>query len=377
MIEAELSKKCTLGSWQRKQAAMLYFYSSLEYLTRLQKMVSKMIDNIIDPSIELAVKERRDDRLASKKLGRRDTVENWSNNAWPFLKDLQISLLHDVIARSNGEYSTTSVMDRLRGMGEYSTVWATSAEEEKFATALANISAYSLPHDQTLEDSYNAWDDFSLTKQFQEFAADRVVIPKFRIRRDITASTGQLPPKTGVYIATDDPNATLQFVWNSGRGAQLRPANTFNDIGLAALIEVGRDDLWLNDQKMFAFAMNGKNAETFRSNLTYGGSEWTKAASGTVAMSAFQTTPSTWAFVEICPGETESIVSNCRSVAAHDEGTQRIEGGSKCIHAGYYFTPSIEHSRRFFKMGERTPDIRSSYGKVFWQWDDSQENVSS
>lgn len=224
-----------LGPWQKKQAAMLHYYSSVEYLKPLYQMVTSLIDNVADPAIELAAIQGRDAGLISKQWGNRDTAQNWSNNAWPFLKDLQASLAGDIAARLNGEYCMTSVMDKLRGIAEYSTAWATSQEKARFNQEMELISDYSIPHDKTCREYHNAWTDSSFTSYYLEFSSTQIQIPKFRIRNDVTACTGEIPPLTGVYIAHGDPNATLQFVWVTGRGAELRPANTFNKIGLAAL----------------------------------------------------------------------------------------------------------------------------------------------
>lgn len=75
-----------------------------------------------------------------------------------------------------------------------------------------------------------------------------------RVHADIVGETGSRPPKTGVYVSRDDPHAAVQFVWTGANGVTLRNANTFNDIGCAALNYVGPNELWFNTNKMFDFA---------------------------------------------------------------------------------------------------------------------------
>lgn len=52
-----------LSAWQRKQAAMLSHFASLEYLKNLHRMVSEAIDGFIEPLLSLAKQQRRDSIL--------------------------------------------------------------------------------------------------------------------------------------------------------------------------------------------------------------------------------------------------------------------------------------------------------------------------
>jgi hypothetical protein len=364
-----------LGPWQNRQAAMLYFYSSVAYLAPLHKMVSDIIDNVADPAIELAARQGRDKLLANKRWGARDTSRNWSNNAWPFLRDLQDSLAKDISDRLAGDYRKTSVSYYLRALAEYSTDWMTSQEEKNMNDTLARLSNYALPHDRTVDSSRNIWNDYLFFACFPEFAAKNPEIQTFRVRPDLSAATGELPPETGVYIAHDDPNATLQFVWREHGGAKLRPANTFNDIGLAALQAVGRTDLWRDASKMFDFAMDEKYALMFRQWIMDEDEPFIAAAPATVASSAFQSVPRIWSLVEIVPGQMEPIDAANLQGTVPEYTPRRIEGGEECTISGYYFTPSVVNSRRFFKSGHVFPKTNSQFGTTYWQWDADQSST--
>jgi hypothetical protein len=361
-----------LGSWQKKQAAMLYYFSSLEYLEPLHKMVSDILDNVADPAISLAKNQGRDRQLVSKRWGNRDTSENWANNAWPFLKDLQVSLASNIATRRYGEYHRTAMNDCLRGVDEYSTSWMTDREEQKLKQTLARLSSYSLPHDHTVDSYQNHWNDYTFFIAFQDYAKTHTAIPKFRVRPEISAFTGEPPPSTGVYIAQDDPHASLQFIWTNPAGVHLREAKTFNEIGLAALAEVGRQNLWRNASKMFDFAMHEKYASLFREWILDGDQQYPSAAAATVASSAFRSVSRKWFLVEVVPGESELLQAMDESVSDTMKSGSRIEGGTSCHTSGYYFTPSLEDSRRFLHAGEIAPKLPSAYGTMYWQWASNQ-----
>ena len=361
-----------LGPWQKKQAAMLYHYSSVEYLTPLYRLISSFINNFADPTLDAAKIQGRDALVTDEKWGDRNTSNNWSNNAWPFLKELQTSLARDIATRQSGEYSITKVNECLRGIAEYSTEWATQQERQLFREGLAAISLYSLPHDKTVFEYHNRWDDATFAHYFPIFLLKNPAIPKFKVRLDITATTGEVPPETGAYIAHGDPHATLQFVWKEGRGAKLRKANTFNEIGLAALKQVGRDDLWLSDEKMFKFAMQEKYSDKFRATLTYAGSEWPSAASATVAAEAFSSVPRKWSLVERIPDETE-MLEDLSPSEYREEIPFRVEGGAVCVKSGYYFTPSANRGPQYFCRDDIFPKLQSDYGESYWQWERSQK----
>lgn len=46
----------------------------------------------------------------------------------------------------------------------------------------------------------------------------------------------------------------------------------------------------------------------------------------------------------------------------------RCEAGQACPHEGWWFTPAVPDSRRFFKLGEVMPKHQADYGMTIWQW---------
>lgn len=362
-----------LDDWQKKQAAILYEFSSLGYLRGLHRLVSDLIDGVVDPLLALAKDQGRDAFLKDPRWGNRNTTENWSNNAWPFLKDFQRSVIKDIADRSFEIYRITDANNCFRGISEYSMQWATIDEEQRFNDLVRVISDYARNIDQTLDDYHHSlWSDYGFAHAYKELGAKHPKIPKFRVRTDITAESGKTPCRTGVYVAQDDPLASLQFAWTGKGGGKLRPAKTFSDIGLAALQKVGREALWLDDQKMFEFAMQSPNVALFKPTIYLLGKEHRDFAAGAVADEAFVNQTCKWYFVEIINGEFEDFENTARLVAPATAPV-RISGGEACVRGGFYFTPARVDSRRRFSVGEIVPEYESQYGRTIWQWDASQD----
>jgi hypothetical protein len=361
-----------LTPWQKAQAAMLYHFTSVDYLRGLHKMVGNLISGIVDPLLEAAGVQGRDKVLVSEVWGDRNTSRNWGNNAWPFLKDLQISLVGDIVLRTSGKFRRTSVNESLRGVAEYSTDWTTPGEERFLQLALATISEYAAQYDTSVNVYENRWDDYCFAYVYPAFARMNVRTPKFEVREEFSVDTGEVAKRTGVYVALDDPHASMQFVWSGSEGIKLRAANTFNEIGLAALSSVGRNSLWFDDEKMFDFATAGPYSRRFH-DLVYSCDEPNPPlAPSAVARSAFMSKPCRWALVDIVVNEFEEINLSDEPGAAETHIPNRIAAGDRFVEAGYYFTPAAAGSRRFFAADEIAPDLNSSYGKTLWQWDADQ-----
>jgi hypothetical protein len=361
-----------LTPWRKAQAAMLYHFTSIDYLQGLHKMVGELINGFVDPLLETAKAQGRDAVLLSDIWGDRNTSRNWENNAWPFLRDLQISLARDIALRTSDRFRRTSVNESLRGLAEYSTDWATPGEERVLQLALATISEYAAQYDDSVNVYENRWDDYCFAYVYPTFARLKRRSPKFRLRTEFSASTGEVAKRTGVYVALDDPHASLQFAWSGSEAMKLRMANTFNEVGLAALSVVGRSSLWFDEEKMFAFATAEPNRQRFHDLIYSCGEPNPILAPSAVARSAFMSKSCRWALVDVVPNEFEELDLSIGSEVTGSPALNRVQAGKRFIEAGYYFTPSASESRRYFSMGELAPNVNSSYGTTFWQWDTYQ-----
>jgi hypothetical protein len=369
------SKYIQLTPWQQKQASMLSYFSSLDYLVSLHRLVSDLLNKSVDPVLDLAKSQNRDSVLVDPRWGDRNTSQNWSNHAWAYLKDLQLSLAKDVAQRTAGIYRMSGVSSYFRGMDQFSLDWMTHDEERDFEDARQQISDWARPLDLTLaDDMSNQWKDFTFAYYYPIFSSQFSYVPRFRVRADIVYPTGAIPNETGVYVSKDDPNASLQFAWAGKEGRKLRKATTFNDIGLAALANVGRDDLWFNDQKMFDFATSPQFIQLFREGVIWNDGPHPDLAAPVVSSKAFTKKDSEWYLVEPIEGQFDRLcdLESLEQDQTIDAGP-RIEGGEECSKPGFYFSPARPNSRRYLAAGEIAPALDTEYGRTFWQWDPNQE----
>lgn len=192
------------------------------------------------------------------------------------------------------------------------------------------------------------------------------VLPKLRAATDISAASGQLPPKTGVYVSMDDPDATPQFAWTGSAEGHLLDATSFNETGKAAIAAVGREKLWVDGDAMLRFVLQNLSNPDLTSDPFFDESKTPDLAPSLVAQNAFVEHPSRWCYVELMQDEVEQIETETE--VAKPE-TFRFGSGDYCQREGFYFCPADIHSRRYFRLGEQFPDLRSAYGKIIWQSD--------
>lgn len=373
-MNSQNGKISELTPWQKKQAAMLYHYSSEEYLRKLHRMVYDLVNGVVEPLLDLAKAQGRDRVLRSSVWGDRDTVENWANNGWPILKDLQLSLAQTLARRATNHFQVSAVNECLRWIQEFSLNWATPGEERMFDMALHAISEHGSKWDRTVVDYQNAWNDYRLAYNYPAFAVANDQIPRLKVREDVRAATGEIPSKTGVYFSPDEPHASLQFAWAEHGGVKLRLANTFNELGLAALAAVGRDALWFDEEKMIRFVMSKPLAQRIRHEVISDGEPKPSLAPSAVARSAFTTKACSWMLIEPIPGEFEELGSLNDPTQQPAPDTRKFVAGKVCTEAGFYFTPSSPNSRRHFAKGEQMPNVNSGYGETIWQWDPDQRS---
>jgi hypothetical protein len=356
-----------LSPWQKKQAILLYHFSSLNYLEGLKDRVRALrifAEGILDTSDI----EGRDKYLGSKKWGDRDTGENWANNAWPFLGDLQRSITRSIADLRSNIYHKTSIYQCARGLSEFSMQWTVPEEQDKFDKMFEELSTYAGYIDETMDRTTLAtrWDDFGLTMAWRRHAAQFQAFPKLRLFPDIFANSSHLPPKTGVYVSMDDPDATLQFAWTGSSAGRLLNATTFNATGKAALAATGRERLWVDGDAMLRFVLKNTSNPDLVNDPFFEDSQNPELAPSLVARNAFTSRPSRWCYIEPINGEFEYIENE-----VEEKKTERLrfDAGENCTKEGFYFSPAGAHSRRYFRVGERFPLLGAGYGETIWQWD--------
>ena len=353
---------------QKKQAALLYHFASLDYLKGLQQRVNDLMA-FIDPTLDLAKAQNRDSVLIDPRWGSRDTSANWGNNAWPFLADFQMSIAKDIANRAFEIYNRTGTYQCARGISEYSMQWTTPDEENKFNALFKRISSHANNIDDTMKKNQNNWDDFTFALAWQDFKGQFAQLPKFQIRADIEGETGKVPVRTGVYIPQDDPHGSLQFAWTGGGRGQLIESNTFNEMGLDALKAVGRRDLWLNEQAMFEFATSPKYESMLKSDIFFNSLPEVSLAPAAVSGQAFTTRPCKWYYVELVNGEFEDIDDN---LIPGLPTPLRSKAGQPCPQSGLWQALDVNAQQRTLQQGEIMPDLRSAYGLTVWEYVDQR-----
>jgi hypothetical protein len=368
-----MQNSASLSTWQKKQIALLYHFASLSYLKELSQRVNEVIA-FGDQTLDTAKMQRRDALLISPQWGERDTSSNWSNNAWPMLADFQVSIAGDIAKRAFEVYSITDASNCRRGLSEYSMDWMTPEEQLEFERRMDLVSEHARNIDYTMDKNWGAgvWDDFLLTQVSDDYSDILSTTPKMRLRADVTAVSGSVPFRTGVYIPLDDPNGAPQFCWTGKPAGELLQCNTLNALGLEVLTEAGRENLWVNDIQMANILRKHVSHPDLSSDYRLQSAlDEPDLASSFLARHAFTSRPCEWIYVEQIHGELEDWSE--ASLGAIALGGVRIEAGAICGKAGYYFTPARPDSRRYFVQGQLMPTLDSSYGATIWQWDLDQK----
>lgn len=360
-----------LTPWQKKQAALLYYFSSMEYLKGLKDRVHAL-RVLAEGTLYQSSAENRDSALRSARWGIRDTGENWANNAWPFLADFQLSVGRDIADRASQIYHVTGAYQCGRGMDEYSMQWMSPEEQLRFDEMFEELSIYAGNIDDTMDKTGKSsrWKDFGLTLMWQRNADRFPALPKFRVLTEVTAESGQRPPRTGVYVSSDDPNASLQFGWTGCPRGKLQDCATLNELGKAALSAVGRPKLWVDGQAMLDFLLHNLSRPELTSDPYLNEAQDKEMAPSFIACNASTSHPTRWYYVELVSGEYEEIESE---IEQDGLGKLRFESGTVCQERGFYFTPAQLASRRRFEQGAIFPDVGSGYGKTIWQLDAKQD----
>lgn len=255
----------------------------------------------IDKLIELAKEQGRDRIITSRQWGNRDTLQNWTMNAWRFIKEFQMTTALQIAGRTTHDFSITGFNQFGRGISEFSTSWASETEENIIRSYIARLATLSRYIDLTLDkfSTNSLWNDFTLFKAWLHFEHRYVDFPKLQIREDIVAETNTVPPKTGVYISATDPNASLQFSWVSNKHGKLLFGRTFSQLGLDALDYIGRDNLWADGENMLQFVLANKNHAVLKEDAFFSDSQTPLLAPSLIARSAFATCSGKWFFVEL------------------------------------------------------------------------------
>lgn len=142
------------------------------------------------------------------------------------------------------------------------------------------------------------WDDFTITLDNASHIPVGRCSANFVPNQAVVCSTGSTVPCSGIYVVIADERATPQFAWAGDGAPSIPSASTFNELGLEALELIGRDDLWLKDEAMTAFAECPHIARLLRTESGWEQRDAPGVAASLVARHAFKTIPATWMLIE-------------------------------------------------------------------------------
>jgi hypothetical protein len=357
-----------LSPWQARQAAMLYRYTSLEYLQDFHLVLSQIVEGSVDPVLAAPAKHGFHNNLQTAQWGKHDAYKNSHPCPFNIFGGLHDGLARDITERKKGVYRPTRRDEELRKIEQFWWQSLTPEEEHQYKLQVALINFLAAPIDSLLRAPASGWDDHDFAKHFPSFRIDSPQIPRFRIRLDISVESARQAPRTGVYVPADDPYGLLQFAVANNESYGLKNAITFNSMGLDALSTIGRSDLWFNDRKMLDFAANCNLLSKFRCWADRDGSFPPSVGRLAIAESAFEARSTRWHFVEVIPDEFEDVDFAPLAIPELEVPAMR-QAGDRCGVAGYYFSTSRVGSNRFFSAGDTFPTLDETGKRTAWQWD--------
>ncbi|WP_411849498.1 hypothetical protein ACLB90_10785 [Stenotrophomonas sp. LGBM10] len=360
-----------LNPWHKRQAALLYHFASAGYLKGLLPKIDALInftDEIVDQRSPLDAAG-----VALAGWSAVSTATHFSTFAYPALVEFRESAIHALAARAFQCYFAVGDNQCARMLDEYAhqMIWATTEQESEFRARSEAAFRYAENISDIIRRPFS-YTDFTFWITWEQEKLAFPSIPSFRVHTDIQARSGQMPPRTGVYMPADDPFGALQFAWTGGHG-ELGDARTLNSFGRHVLDRVGREGLWSNAALLHQIINERKHknlvSEMERSSVSLGPSA--------VARHSFEARPCGWYFVEMLDDEHEQIDGTYAGTSSVPTSTRphRVEAGQQVPQNGWWYTPAQMGSRRYFKKGDRFPELKGSdYGNVLWIWSPDQSD---
>lgn len=390
------AKPFALQHWHQRQAAMLYHYASLDYLKGALERAHRVVA-VAEGSLDEADAEGRDKYLVSEQWGVRDTAGNWSTHAHPFLIDLRQELITDIARRVDEHYEPTGYSYCARGLREYSMAWSTPEQEQEFDRLMGELGSYCSPIDKTLRvNRSSGWDGFRFESHWEDVRNQYPRLPKFRVRTDVEGESGQIPPRTGVYVPQDDPFGAVQFAWIGNRMGtidgkdqlvaygQLDECNTLDDLGAEAVRVLGWEGVfdwapteaakarvlaYVRSRHLAAYEAQYRGSRTITPERLKNDPEM---AYDFLWMYTKAQRPCKWYYVELVEGEYE----DAEPPPPAGRGLLRAEPGQPVPQGGWWHTPALpgEQGFRRFAQGECLPETATSdWGAVIWHYDPERQ----
>lgn len=252
-----------LTRFQKQSVALIYYVTSRSYL----EMLLTKLDDLIQYTggvIDLADQQYRDRVLLQEGWGMGDTSANWSTYAYPSLLDFRLGLIRIIEETKQEKYGWTPAYNTARMLGEFRPNWMSEEEEFDFKMRFDKLYRLCSYYDCCVKPP-RSWSLYGLFEVIKELGIFEYKVPKFKLRTDIRVNSGEIIPKTGVYIPVGDQYGVPQFAWtyrdeNSFTRGQLEECETLNALGKDLFSKFNEYTAWTPSEELRAFAIeNIKN----------------------------------------------------------------------------------------------------------------------
>jgi hypothetical protein len=230
----------TLSPQQIRQAALLYHFSSIEFLDTIISRV-RALAAFTDRTLDYAIRVERDKAIRAHDWAEAHLAANWWTYAHPMLNDCLSALVDQKRLRASEWYDIAGVRSALTGMSHFSMNWTLPEEEQTFRKLSNEARGIAAKLDTTV---MHSWTDLRMASVWEQYQHQFPKPPKFRVRTDVDGESGKRPVRTGVYMPQDDPIGTLQFSWIGNSRGVLGQCETLSTLALEYMATVGRDKLW-------------------------------------------------------------------------------------------------------------------------------------
>ena len=359
-----MSDNLELNPWHKRQAALLYHFTSMDYLQSILQRIDKLI-GMADAMLE----ERSSFDAAGIALGnwsQTSTAAHFGTHAYPALIAFRESVAKYITLRAYERYGPAGEHQCARMLHEYAPnmIWATHEQERAFGEEAESVFRYAADLSGYVTRPGTV-DDLSYWIDWQSGHIKQERVPRFRVRTDIVGISGQTPPRTGVYVPRNHPYGALQFGWTGGYG-ELDDARDLNDFGMMVLRRVGRQGLW--DDTAGLYRVLDENRHVNQAGWEDVVAKDAAYVAAPIARMMFENRPCEWYFVEMIEGEYEEIDGTYAGTGSTLVRPNRVAGGKPVPATGWWYTPAQE-ARRYFKQGDVFPVIENnSWGDTFWLW---------
>lgn len=361
----------SLNLYQKRQAALLYYFSSMEHLDKIIGRV-RALTVFTDQTLDYAIRMERDRAMREVGWDEGNLASNWSTHAHPMLRDCLRGLLSQKSKRATEWYDISGVSGTLTGMSHFSMNWTLPEEEQKFLELSGEAIDVGVDLDSTVEHTFT---DLDMELSWEVYKHLFPKMPKFRIRSDVQGETGKRPVRTGVYVPQDDPFGTLQFAWTGNSSGTLAPCETLSELALEYVNVVGRNKLWKSPSEK---ARNPDRAEPTDEYFD----DWCRESKrmkfpdeiSSRNERAFSNRSCKWYFVEQIFGEFEDETPEVTQTSED----LRCAPGATVPRSGWWYSPAIpgEPGFRYFDQGARFPGTATTeWGAVLWYYEAHRQKM--